>query len=100
MLPEGRACVPTGLFFFLQEVKAAVKQKKAAKNKIIFRHLLFFLISTVFIIIESMLLHLLLCRKTHSLILAVLLPTQILRSEEHTSELQSRPHLVCRLLLE
>src|SRR3989442_15088986 len=24
----------------------------------------------------------------------------ILRSEEHTSELQSRPHLVCRLLLE
>src|SRR5690554_7341282 len=29
-------------------------------------------------------------------------PTQIdtLRSEEHTSELQSRPHLVCRLLLE
>src|SRR5690554_7626814 len=25
---------------------------------------------------------------------------QILRSEEHTSELQSRPHLVCRLLLE
>src|SRR3989442_6015393 len=27
------------------------------------------------------------------------LPT-IIRSEEHTSELQSRPHLVCRLLLE
>src|SRR5690554_7105709 len=25
---------------------------------------------------------------------------QIQRSEEHTSELQSRPHLVCRLLLE
>src|SRR5690554_7704664 len=25
---------------------------------------------------------------------------QDLRSEEHTSELQSRPHLVCRLLLE
>src|SRR5690554_7178155 len=25
---------------------------------------------------------------------------QIDRSEEHTSELQSRPHLVCRLLLE
>src|SRR5690554_4348897 len=25
---------------------------------------------------------------------------RILRSEEHTSELQSRPHLVCRLLLE
>src|SRR5215813_2972893 len=24
----------------------------------------------------------------------------ILRSEEHTSELQSRPHIVCRLLLE
>src|SRR3989442_8359506 len=26
--------------------------------------------------------------------------TPDLRSEEHTSELQSRPHLVCRLLLE
>src|SRR3989442_4662279 len=26
--------------------------------------------------------------------------TQATRSEEHTSELQSRPHLVCRLLLE
>src|SRR3989442_2547135 len=26
--------------------------------------------------------------------------TEIVRSEEHTSELQSRPHLVCRLLLE
>src|SRR5690554_7675853 len=25
---------------------------------------------------------------------------QQIRSEEHTSELQSRPHLVCRLLLE
>src|SRR5690554_7767368 len=26
--------------------------------------------------------------------------TRSIRSEEHTSELQSRPHLVCRLLLE
>src|SRR3989442_11207514 len=26
--------------------------------------------------------------------------TKSIRSEEHTSELQSRPHLVCRLLLE
>src|SRR5690554_7787216 len=26
--------------------------------------------------------------------------TELRRSEEHTSELQSRPHLVCRLLLE
>src|SRR3989442_11365498 len=26
--------------------------------------------------------------------------TELPRSEEHTSELQSRPHLVCRLLLE
>src|SRR5690554_6991185 len=25
---------------------------------------------------------------------------EVIRSEEHTSELQSRPHLVCRLLLE
>src|SRR3989442_7598308 len=28
------------------------------------------------------------------------LPEELERSEEHTSELQSRPHLVCRLLLE
>src|SRR5690554_5481038 len=27
-------------------------------------------------------------------------PPILMRSEEHTSELQSRPHLVCRLLLE
>src|SRR5690554_7030074 len=27
-------------------------------------------------------------------------PGRKMRSEEHTSELQSRPHLVCRLLLE
>src|SRR3989442_2849717 len=27
-------------------------------------------------------------------------PAMFSRSEEHTSELQSRPHLVCRLLLE
>src|SRR5215813_15536311 len=27
-------------------------------------------------------------------------PGPVPRSEEHTSELQSRPHLVCRLLLE
>src|SRR5690554_7622977 len=27
-------------------------------------------------------------------------PIGVFRSEEHTSELQSRPHLVCRLLLE
>src|SRR3989442_9814652 len=27
-------------------------------------------------------------------------PASASRSEEHTSELQSRPHLVCRLLLE
>src|SRR3712207_7343642 len=39
----------------------------------------------------------------HALVLAVvgaeLLP-QVVRSEEHTSELQSRQYLVCRLLLE
>src|SRR5439155_7565856 len=31
---------------------------------------------------------------------AIMAPTELLRSEEHTSELQSRGHLVCRLLLE
>src|SRR5690554_7743599 len=33
-------------------------------------------------------------------VLQVLDGARQLRSEEHTSELQSRPHLVCRLLLE
>src|SRR5690554_7064984 len=31
---------------------------------------------------------------------AAITPFELERSEEHTSELQSRPHLVCRLLLE
>src|SRR5690554_7483271 len=32
---------------------------------------------------------------------ALMIPSSsVIRSEEHTSELQSRPHLVCRLLLE
>src|SRR5690554_7489691 len=30
----------------------------------------------------------------------LVLEEALMRSEEHTSELQSRPHLVCRLLLE
>src|SRR5690554_7200300 len=34
------------------------------------------------------------------LILGILIIGSRTRSEEHTSELQSRPHLVCRLLLE
>src|SRR3989442_5522589 len=42
---------------------------------------------------------LLLIHRTRRLLLARCLISQ-LRSEEHTSELQSRPHLVCRLLLE
>src|SRR3989442_8869525 len=36
----------------------------------------------------------------HSANAASLIGTSSTRSEEHTSELQSRPHLVCRLLLE
>src|SRR5690554_7665104 len=32
--------------------------------------------------------------------IAEIIATTLPRSEEHTSELQSRPHLVCRLLLE
>src|SRR5690554_105869 len=31
---------------------------------------------------------------------SVMVSNRMPRSEEHTSELQSRPHLVCRLLLE
>src|SRR5690554_7236608 len=34
------------------------------------------------------------------LFFALFLVVPLVRSEEHTSELQSRPHLVCRLLLE
>src|SRR2546422_8165034 len=33
-------------------------------------------------------------------LLALMLTLTVIRSEEHTSELQSRLHLVCRLLLE
>src|SRR2546429_7525901 len=36
----------------------------------------------------------------HGAPLAVIAPGRVYRSEEHTSELQSRLHLVCRLLLE
>src|SRR5690606_41065631 len=36
----------------------------------------------------------------HKNLLATFLTATILRSEEHTSELQSRENLVCRLLLE
>src|SRR5690554_7718454 len=36
----------------------------------------------------------------HSAAAGVVEPRQAARSEEHTSELQSRPHRVCRLLLE
>src|SRR5690625_5522806 len=35
-----------------------------------------------------------------SLLMASIEPQKVGRSEEHTSELQSRGHLVCRLLLE
>src|SRR3989442_10026806 len=36
----------------------------------------------------------------HHVLRPSLPPMKSSRSEEHTSELQSRPHLVCRLLLE
>src|SRR2546429_4494863 len=39
-------------------------------------------------------------RKALEELAAVAKPDTLLRSEEHTSELQSRLHLVCRLLLE
>src|SRR5690554_6059528 len=39
-------------------------------------------------------------RVVEGLVVAVRLDREQRRSEEHTSELQSRPHLVCRLLLE
>src|SRR3712207_8609646 len=38
--------------------------------------------------------------ETHEVVGIVLLLRDVLRSEEHTSELQSRQYLVCRLLLE
>src|SRR2546422_4318791 len=39
-------------------------------------------------------------RRPHIDTMAAVRPRRALRSEEHTSELQSRLHLVCRLLLE
>src|SRR3989442_9988858 len=40
------------------------------------------------------------CLRTQHRDIGTWVPTDQGRSEEHTSELQSRPHLVCRLLLE
>src|SRR3989442_10443446 len=40
------------------------------------------------------------CEPSTGLLLCEHLASKTWRSEEHTSELQSRPHLVCRLLLE
>src|SRR5690554_7657399 len=37
---------------------------------------------------------------THVVMCIACIGVLVVRSEEHTSELQSRPHLVCRLLLE
>src|SRR5690554_6998339 len=41
-----------------------------------------------------------LCRELEQAVIEGLTEQVKARSEEHTSELQSRPHLVCRLLLE
>src|SRR3989442_9763113 len=41
-----------------------------------------------------------LLNKDHHALVENKLVNKAFRSEEHTSELQSRPHLVCRLLLE
>src|SRR2546429_7163961 len=41
-----------------------------------------------------------LAQRQHLLVIEVARPRGTERSEEHTSELQSRLHLVCRLLLE
>src|SRR5690606_41363841 len=40
------------------------------------------------------------CRSTRFISVKPLIPINATRSEEHTSELQSRENLVCRLLLE
>src|SRR5258708_20732198 len=40
------------------------------------------------------------CATRQQIIMKVTLPSALPRSEEHTSELQSPDHLVCRLLLE
>src|SRR5690554_7434516 len=41
-----------------------------------------------------------LIQQTHTTVVELAQESMLFRSEEHTSELQSRPHLVCRLLLE
>src|SRR2546427_2390766 len=40
------------------------------------------------------------CHKIHAGDVTASLPVTVIRSEEHTSELQSQSNLVCRLLLE
>src|SRR3712207_8622293 len=49
---------------------------------------------------EDLLIHRMAYHKVTSMVYQHLLKTDNLRSEEHTSELQSRQYLVCRLLLE
>src|SRR6266498_930239 len=51
--------------------------------------------SLILSLVRSMKIKLILKWSVRAILLAL-----IVRSEEHTSELQSRPHLVCRLLLE
>src|SRR3989442_10424118 len=48
----------------------------------------------------AVVLGLLLLKRNSVLMSSLAFSVEALRSEEHTSELQSRPHLVCRLLLE
>src|SRR5690554_626187 len=52
------------------------------------------------IIIGAILIPTLLFAKLHNIYVITMIIATVWRSEEHTSELQSRPHLVCRLLLE
>src|SRR3712207_7097705 len=56
--------------------------------------------ATAFLFWVNVILLVLGCLLEGSTIILVILPIFIPRSEEHTSELQSRQYLVCRLLLE
>src|SRR5690554_7182901 len=60
--------------------------KTLNKKKIVWKEVLFLIVNIIlyYLVVFS----------------SLILSTQYPRSEEHTSELQSRPHLVCRLLLE
>src|SRR3712207_8279722 len=72
---------------------AVLRNCRSYRNKAVYSHTFYFL--NLWIPDDGIMLFALFC-----LIVQVLVCEVVSRSEEHTSELQSRQYLVCRLLLE